>query len=80
MPDDWDEEEPTVTKLHCISAMTIQLFLEVMIPEFTSGTNSMFHVEALLTHQSPDADGRGSMLLPVSWSSGVRTNIWEQTR
>ena len=56
--DSSDEEDVAVDKYHRISASTIEPFLEVKTSEFPSGTDRMFHVQSLLTHQAPGADGQ----------------------
>ena len=53
-----DEEDVAVDKYHRISASTIEPFLEVTTSEFPSGTDRMFHVQSLLTHQAPGVDGQ----------------------
>ena len=52
-----EEEEVAVDRYHRISATNISAFLEARTSEFPSGTDTLYHVQALLTHQSPGADG-----------------------
>ena len=56
--DNSDEEDVAVDKYHRISASTIEPFLEATKSEFPSGTDKMFHVQSLLTHESPCANGQ----------------------
>lgn len=71
---DSDEEDVAVDKYHRISATTVERFLETRTSEFPSGTNRMFHVQSLLTHQSPGADGQWQAALSsfiVEWCNFV---------
>ena len=72
-----DEEDVAVDKYHRISATTIEPFLEATMSEFPSGTDRMFHVQSLLTHQSPGADGHWQAApssFVVEWQQNVK--LW----
>lgn len=54
---DEDEQEPTVIRYHRISATNTNAIHEVTPAEFPAGTDRMWHIESLLTHDTPTPTG-----------------------
>ena len=72
-----DEEDVAIDKYHRISSTTIEPFLEATMSEFLSETNRIFHVQSLLTHQSPGSDGQCRATpssFMVEWQQNVK--LW----
>jgi hypothetical protein len=55
---DDDEQEPPVLRYHRISATNSNAVREVIPAEFPAGTDRMWHIQSLLTHDAPGPNGQ----------------------